>query len=76
LLGDFVGATFISITARPATQPEEAPIYGSELEGFSYPWPVLNFEFASQDIPLQMAYMDVKPKTPNGRSQSLELAAS
>src|ERR1700691_6365069 len=55
------------MTARDSTPSDEAPAYGSELEGFSYPWPVLNFEFVSQGIPLHMAYMDVKPATPNGR---------
>jgi pimeloyl-ACP methyl ester carboxylesterase len=44
----------------------EDPAFGPELEGFSYPWPVLSFEFVSQGIPLRMAYMDVKPTTPNG----------
>lgn len=55
------------MTVRPSTPSDECPAYGPELEGFWYPWPVLNFEFVSQDIPLHMAYMDVKPTTPNGR---------
>jgi pimeloyl-ACP methyl ester carboxylesterase len=59
--------TVMSMVARPATSSDEAPAYGPELEGFSYPWPVLNFEFVGQGIPLHMAYMDVKPTTPNGR---------
>jgi pimeloyl-ACP methyl ester carboxylesterase len=50
----------------PATPSEDAPAYGPELEGFSYPWPVLHYELVSQGTPLHMAYMDVKPKTPNG----------
>jgi pimeloyl-ACP methyl ester carboxylesterase len=33
-----------------------------------YPWPVEHFTFASQGTALDMAYMDVKPKTPNGRT--------
>ena len=49
------------------TPSDESPAYGPELEGFSYPWPVLKFEFVSQGVSLHMAYMDVKPKTPNGR---------
>src|SRR5580704_5978950 len=67
LLGALLVATIIFMTARPSTASEEAPAYGPELEGFSYPWPVQKFEFSSQDIPLHMAYIDVKPKTPNGR---------
>ena len=55
------------MNARPSTPSDEAPAYGPELEGFSYPWPVLNFEFVCQGIPMHMAYMDVKPTTPNGR---------
>jgi hypothetical protein len=46
---------------------DEGPAYGPELEGFSYPWPVSKFEFVGQRVPLRMAYMDVKPTTPNGR---------
>jgi pimeloyl-ACP methyl ester carboxylesterase len=53
--------------AGPSTPSDEAPAYGLELEGFSYPWPVLKFEFVGQGIALHMAYMDVKPATPNGR---------
>jgi pimeloyl-ACP methyl ester carboxylesterase len=67
LLGAFVVATALSLTAQPSPPSDEAPAYGPELEGFSYPWPVLKFEFVSQGIPLHMAYMDVKPATPNGR---------
>ena len=54
------------MTARPSTPSDEAPAYGPELEGFSYPWPVLNVEFVSQGIPLHMAYMDVRPQQENG----------
>jgi pimeloyl-ACP methyl ester carboxylesterase len=54
--------------AHGADMPsDESPVYGPELEGFSYPWPVVNFEFTSQGVLLHMAYMDVKPTTPNGR---------
>jgi pimeloyl-ACP methyl ester carboxylesterase len=54
------------MTARSSTPSDATPAYGRELEGFSYPWPVLRFEFVSQGIPVQMAYMDVKPAKPNG----------
>ncbi|MBV8824054.1 MAG: alpha/beta fold hydrolase, partial [Hyphomicrobiales bacterium] len=46
---------------------DEGPAYGPELEGFEYPWPVQHYDFVSQGVPLHMAYMDVKPATPNGR---------
>jgi pimeloyl-ACP methyl ester carboxylesterase len=60
-------AAVLSVTARASTPSDDGPAYGPELEGFSYPWPVQYFEFVSQGSPLHMAYMDVKPKAPNGR---------
>lgn len=52
----------------PMTAPE--PVYGPELEGFAYPYPVAQFQFSSQRQPLHMAYMDVPPSagTANGRT--------
>src|SRR4051794_6406196 len=47
------------------------PAYGPELQGFDYPAPVERFEFTSQSVPLQMAYMDVKPAHANGRTAVL-----
>jgi pimeloyl-ACP methyl ester carboxylesterase len=45
-----------------------APAYGPELQGFEYPYPVAKFEFSSQQESLHMAYMDVRPSEPNGRT--------
>lgn len=46
-----------------------APSYGPQLEGFSYPWPPSDYRFTSQNQPLQMGYLDVKPTGPaNGRN--------
>jgi pimeloyl-ACP methyl ester carboxylesterase len=53
----------------PATSPTAA--YGPELEGFQYPYPVMQFEFSSQRQTLHMAYMDVHPERPNGRTAVL-----
>jgi len=36
-----------------------APVYGQELEGFAYPYPVRHFAFTSQRVALRMAYLDV-----------------
>jgi len=61
---------FLSV-ALGATSPGRAdplPAYGPELEGFAYPFPVERFTFTSQRQPLQMAYLDVKPEQPNGRT--------
>jgi pimeloyl-ACP methyl ester carboxylesterase len=51
--------------------PSQAVTYGLELEGFDYPFPVRRFEFASQGVTLRMAYMDVAPERPNGRTAVL-----
>ena len=45
--------------------------YGPELQGFDYPWPVQHFRFTSQGAALDMAYMDVMPAQPNGRTAVL-----
>src|ERR1700677_2252106 len=54
-----------------AMSGDEGPAYGPELQGFDYPAPVLHFRFTSQGESLDMAYMDVKPQTPNGRTAVL-----
>ena len=61
-----VSRTATSGTVAIPAAPSDGPAYGPELEGFTYPWPVTNFEFVSQGIAVRMAYMDVKPSTPNG----------
>lgn len=53
--------------ASPAIAAD-APTYGEKLEGFEYGWPVKHFTFTSQNQPLDMAYLDVKPENPNGRT--------
>jgi len=57
------------LLALPFTKAEE--VYGSELEGFKYPWPELRFHFTSQRQSVQMAYLDLKPEKPNGRTAVL-----
>jgi pimeloyl-ACP methyl ester carboxylesterase len=49
------------------TVSDPGPSYGARLEGFTYPWPVSQYQFRSQGQQLEMAYMDVKPLKPNGR---------
>jgi pimeloyl-ACP methyl ester carboxylesterase len=58
-------APFLSAQATPAV-PEV--VYGPELEGFAYPFPVKTFAFTSQGAALHMAYLDVAPSQPNGRT--------
>jgi len=70
----FFARTFLLLTIavlHPATaqnamtSPAPEPAYGPELEGYDYP--VHQFEFSSQKQTMHMAYMDVKPKSSNGR---------
>jgi pimeloyl-ACP methyl ester carboxylesterase len=42
--------------------------YGPELEGFEYPFPVRRLAITSQRVQLHMAYMEVAPEKPNGRT--------
>jgi pimeloyl-ACP methyl ester carboxylesterase len=67
LLGGLVLLMLAAMSAPSANAADDGPAYGPELEGFAYPGPVQHYEFVSQGVPLHMAYMDVKPATPNGR---------
>lgn len=69
LFRDVVVWVFLIFFARmsPAAA-EEGPVYGPELEGFDYPKSVQRFKFDSQAQSVQMAYMDVIPSKPNGRT--------
>src|SRR5437763_12102957 len=58
-------------TGTVALSADSGPAYGPQLEGFAYPWPVSLYKFQSQGQALEMAYIDVKPSTPNGRTAVL-----
>jgi pimeloyl-ACP methyl ester carboxylesterase len=45
-----------------------APAYDAELTGFPYPFPVQFHHFEAQRQKLRMAYMDVTPPKPNGKT--------
>ena len=67
-------AAALAVGAAPpprAQTRDQAPVYGPELQGFAYPWPVSRFRFESQGDTLAMAYMDVRPASPNGRTAVL-----
>jgi pimeloyl-ACP methyl ester carboxylesterase len=53
--------------ACAADQPPREP-YGIALEGFAYPYPVHLLPVVNDGEELRMAYMDVAPEKPNGRS--------
>ncbi|AUX42858.1 alpha/beta hydrolase [Sorangium cellulosum] len=57
-------------SAPPATRPGASPAAGfdPELSSYTYPFPVRYFELESQRQKLRMAYMDVQPEKPNGRT--------
>lgn len=57
-----IAAVFVH--AAPA---DDGPVYGPRLEGFTYPAPVRLFKFESQGNALEMAYLDVPAKRPNGQ---------
>lgn len=42
--------------------------YGARLEGFEYPFPVHIFRTVSEGRPVEMAYMELAPQRPNGRT--------
>ncbi len=50
-----------AMAALPTTSALAANVYGEQLEGFQYPYPLEHFNFSSQQQPLSMGYMDVKP---------------
>jgi pimeloyl-ACP methyl ester carboxylesterase len=71
-----VGASSTVSTAASTSSASETaagggnagPAYGPELQGFTYPEPVGQYDFTSQGVALHMAYMDVKPAHANGRT--------
>jgi pimeloyl-ACP methyl ester carboxylesterase len=66
-----VAIAVIAIAIAPMSSRAADPSYGPELQGFSYPWPVSHYRFTSQGTALDMAYLDVKPAHPNGRTAVL-----
>lgn len=62
-----LAATIPLFSSLVKAAPQDGPVYGAELQGFSYPWPVAEYSFQSQRQTLHMAYMDIRPEHPNGR---------
>ncbi|GCC45368.1 hypothetical protein chiPu_0029459, partial [Chiloscyllium punctatum] len=63
-----VAATVAFGASNALAQSAAEPAYGPELQGFDYPYPVEHYRFSSQGQELDMAYLDVKPSTPNGQT--------
>ena len=61
-------AAFLSLPLLAAAEPRHAPDFGPQLERFAYPWPVQTFPLTIVGAPATMAFMDLKPERPNGRT--------
>lgn len=65
-----LAATALFVAAGVHAQPA-VPDYGPRLERFNYPHQVSEFKLTSQGQSLSMAYMDIRPERPNGRTAVL-----
>jgi pimeloyl-ACP methyl ester carboxylesterase len=61
-----VDAALADATLADAALADDGPAYGPELQGYTYPFPIQHYRFQSQGVAMDMAYMDVRPATPNG----------
>jgi pimeloyl-ACP methyl ester carboxylesterase len=68
-LGALCAALACSLVTVRAAAPAEP--YGIDLEGFAYPYPVNLMPVVNDGEQLRMAYMDVAPAKPNGRTALL-----
>src|SRR3977135_2095776 len=67
-VGALLAALFISPSAHSAEPATAREPYGIGLEGFAYPYPVSLLPLVNDGEQLRMAYMDVAPAQPNGRT--------
>jgi pimeloyl-ACP methyl ester carboxylesterase len=65
-LGRTLLPAIISIATAATAMAQSG--YGAELQGFNYPYPISEYAFTSQGLPMKMAYMDVEPEKANGRT--------
>ena len=63
-----LASPFLSAHAADPTPREP---YGIGLEGFAYPHPVTMLPLVNDGEPVRMAYMDIAPAQPNGRTAVL-----
>jgi pimeloyl-ACP methyl ester carboxylesterase len=66
-----VAAVFAALFISPSTLSAEGAArepYGIGLEGFAYPYPVSQLPLNNDGEQVRMAYMDVAPAQPNGRT--------
>ncbi|HXH15464.1 MAG TPA: alpha/beta hydrolase [Sphingomonas sp.] len=60
--------TALPVVLMLAGAVPQAPDFGPQLERFTYPWPVQTMEVDIVGNPAQMAFMDIAPQRPNGRT--------
>jgi len=63
-----VSAALLSSVAPTFAADAQREPYGIALEGFAYPYPVSLLPVVNDGEALRMAYMDVAPAKPNGRT--------
>jgi pimeloyl-ACP methyl ester carboxylesterase len=61
-------ATGGAVVQADAQAPASSPDFGPRLERFTYPWPVQTMTVDVVGQPAEMAFMDLAPARPNGRS--------
>jgi pimeloyl-ACP methyl ester carboxylesterase len=66
----WVGSANAQAPASPVSLPTYAGAepFGVAMEGWAYPYPVQMLQFESEGRTLRMAYMDVQPAQPNGKT--------
>jgi pimeloyl-ACP methyl ester carboxylesterase len=62
------GPALAQTPAIPPAAHAAFRVYGAQLEGFDYPFPVRMFRTTAQGRPIEMAYMELAPARPNGRT--------
>ncbi|MFB9263325.1 alpha/beta fold hydrolase [Bradyrhizobium erythrophlei] len=67
LISTALFGALLALPVLPASAAEREP-YGIGLEGFAYPYPVQMLPLVNDGEQLRMAYMDVAPAQPNGRT--------
>ena len=67
-LGRWLGIAAALLLTGAADPSPTVPDFGPNLERFDYPWPVQTMTVDIIGAPARMAFMDVAPARPNGRS--------
>src|SRR5580693_5340920 len=63
-----LSAAALFVMPANAAETSQREPYGIGLEGFAYPYPVSLLPLVNDGEQVRMAYMDVAPAQPNGRT--------